>query len=466
MSEVKSIDKYRVLFVSHSSNFHGAEQSLLTILERLNSSIFDPVVLLPYSAGLLFDKIKSLGIKTYVLNAPWWISSHERPQLIQNLFDDILRSEDIVQIIKEKKIDIVYTNTVVIVGGAIAAMLTGVPHVWHVREILKDHVLKAPFELETVFALVGQLSERIIANSSATAEQFTGLMPESKLRVIHNGVDPTIFSLGKGRNWLRGKLSLDPDHALLAIIGTISESKGHDTLIKAMNIVRDRGVKATLLIIGQATNLNYKRSIKKQIALYKLKDRVRFLGVRQDIDDILPQLDIVVVAATAEPFGRTTIEAMAAGKPVVATNSGASPEIVINGETGSLVPPGDPEGIAGAIIKIIADPEKGKEMGRLGRIRVCDYFSVEKYVSSVEAELLSLCESSRKGEVSKQSLTFREVLGKLAEVIGPAELFDEVLQMHRHLKKYVLKALLIEHCKTWLYRMYRYLKPLFSRFVP
>jgi glycosyltransferase involved in cell wall biosynthesis len=151
------------------------------------------------------------------------------------------------------------------------------------------------------------------------------------------------------------------------------------------------------LLIGAALfgEEEYERKLRVLTIELGLSDAVEFAGFRTDIHEHIAQLDIVVHASTTgEPFGQVIIEAMAAGKPVVATNGGGVPEIVLDGETGLLVPMGDPAAMADAIRWMIDNPNSAAEMGCTGRRRVEENFTIEKTVTRVEAVLSGLLQEA------------------------------------------------------------------------
>lgn len=147
-------------------------------------------------------------------------------------------------------------------------------------------------------------------------------------------------------------------------------------------------------------------------------------------------MDVLVVASLGESFGRTTIEAMAAGKPVVATRVGAAPEIVVDGETGFLVPLHDSETMADRIARILSNPEMAKRMGDTGRKRVEEIFEPRRYVSDIEAVFSSLAQEV----TTHRGIPGQQIAKEMLQVLGPEEshrLAMKVLEQYNVLGKYV-----------------------------
>jgi len=432
--------KIKSLFISHSSAFYGAEQSFLFLLQHLNKELFEPIVVLPKRLSkdkeFLLEKINSLNIKIIIINSPLWINAKDNATLLQSLLEEFHSAKEYVEIIKKDHIDIIYTNTITKISGAIAAKLYGIPHIWHIREILKDHPLKSPFSFDTTFKLVDQLSDRIITNSRSVAQQFSAVS-QNKVEVVYNAIDTNTFAKAESDNRLHNELSIAFDCPLIGIIGTIHKHKNHEDAVKAFGYLKQRGFDAILVIVGQDDG-EYKNVLVDLAKALDLEDRVAFLGFRHDIPEIVKELDIVLVPSLAEPFGRTTIEAMAAGKPVVSTNTGASPEIVVDGVTGYLVPPRNPEKMAEAIMKILSDPKMAKKMGLAGRDRVIRTFTRQNYISGVENIFIDTYTSFKKGAMKKNPLQYKDVISDALDIIELIELRDiirYIVYKNEHSKK-------------------------------
>ncbi|WP_162605033.1 glycosyltransferase [Geomonas terrae] len=434
--------KLKILCISHSSNFFGAEQSFLFFLQHLDKKKFEPIVVLPDSKGLLADKVKDLKYKLHIIAAHSWISSEDMHQVAQNTLDEFALIRKYAEVIEEEEIDVVYTNTITRLAGAIAAKSSGVPHVWHIREVLENHPLKSIFGQETAFSLVNYLSDRIIANSCAVAQQFPSAASPSKVNVVHNAIDTEAFACGDGGK-LRRELFVDPDCSLVGIIGQIHKHKNHEDLVRAFRFVADRRIKSKLIIIGEEET-EYKKFLLELISQLHLEEYVIFIGFREDMPDVFKSLNLVVVASLAEPFGRTTIEAMAAGKPVIATNTGASPEIVLDGVTGLLVPPGAPEKMADAIFKVLGNATLAKEMGEAGRQRVQTEFTTAKYIAGIETVLTEAYNGSKK-KGSQRGNEGATLLGIL-NVLKP----DQVVTLFEKAAEHgTIRELILEERTQW-----------------
>ena len=189
----------------------------------------------------------------------------------------------------------------------------------------------------------------------------------------------------------------------IALIGRISPWKGQHIFIRAAAMVRERFPKAQFFIVGASLfgEEDYEREVRELAKSYGVPDLIIFTGFRKDVLSVIADMDVIVHASTiGEPFGQVIIEGMAAGKPVIATDGGGVPEIVENGSTGILVPMGNAAAMAEGIARVLADPELAAEMGRRGRERVQNCFTIEHTARKIEA-VYALLESSRRRQTQR-----------------------------------------------------------------
>jgi glycosyltransferase involved in cell wall biosynthesis len=195
-----------------------------------------------------------------------------------------------------------------------------------------------------------------------------------KVTVIHYGIEPERFVQSKGN--VREVWSPD-ERAVVGSIGRLEPGKGHDCLIQAMPTVLEQVSNASLLIAGHDP-WGYGQTLQTLIAGLGLNGRVRLVGFQDDVASFLGALDVFALASHSEGFGQVVIEAMAAGKPVVASKLPPLTEIVVDGETGLLVEPYEPAAFARTITWLLSHPENAKQMGKQGQARVRDHFSIER----------------------------------------------------------------------------------------
>lgn len=196
-------------------------------------------------------------------------------------------------------------------------------------------------------------------------------VPTARIDVVPNGVEAERFA-GGDRNAARVQLGIGDDRIVVALVGRISEQKGQEEFIRAAAIVRAQFPAALFLIVGSADEPNRLAAARGLADELGLADSVRFTGHLTDMPALYAALDILAAPSRWEGFGLMLVEAMAAGKPIVASRVGAIPE-VCGEETALLVPPGDPPALAGALLELLADPVRAQAMGRAGVARAGEF---------------------------------------------------------------------------------------------
>lgn len=237
---------------------------------------------------------------------------------------------------------------------AIAGRLRGTPTALDLVDIIRPGLGRRAMRL------AARLADLTVANSGATASTV-GDGPA--LTIIHPGIDLTRFVPGPPDAELRRELGGDPGVPLIAVIGRLDAKKGVHVLVDAMSQLTGPSRDARLTVVGEHGTgpPDYADRLRTD-ATAALGDRVRFVGRRSDVPDILRSVDLLVVASDAEPFGLTALEAQACRTPVIGTAAGGLPEFVEHEVTGLLVPPGDPVALARAIERMLDDDELRAKM--------------------------------------------------------------------------------------------------------
>jgi sugar transferase (PEP-CTERM/EpsH1 system associated) len=212
-----------------------------------------------------------------------------------------------------------------------------------------------------------------------------------RIRVIHNGVDTRRFSPGSNL-CLREQLHIPPHRLVIGTVARMVPIKDHGTLLRAAELMIAKGVDAHFLLVGGGPLLeSHQAYVRNSKAL---ADRVVFLGGIDGVPDVLRAMDVFVLPSTSEGMSNTILEAMASGLPVVATRVGGNGEVVQEGQTGWLFPPGDSEKLAGRLEDLLLDRERLQAAGRAGRERVLTHFGLEGMVANYESLYLELARRS------------------------------------------------------------------------
>lgn len=363
----------------------GAERSLLILLKYIDRRRFDPIVTLP-EHGPLKERIQHLNIRTYKLASPSWVRGKRniiyRLVFIYCPIQEILSLLKLYRIVKRENVDVIYTNTIVNFSGAIAAFITKKPHIWHIREIIPgDPGWHSFLSHKMLFRFIFRLSQKIIANSNATASQFYGFQSKEKIRIIYNAVDIDRFEeISASFPNIEGATAED---WLVALVGTLQKRKAQDDAIRAVKAAKETIPNIKLLLVGRGAKRfrNYLKGIASKL---HISENVIFTGYRDDVPQILRCCKVVLIPSWNEGFGRAVIEGMAAGIPVIGANSGGVKEIIEDNVTGYLVPPKNPLKIAEKVIYLFRHPDTAKKIGIAGKEIVKEKFSIQNYTQGIE----------------------------------------------------------------------------------
>jgi glycosyltransferase involved in cell wall biosynthesis len=344
----------------------GGQQSLLLLLTKIDRATFNPVLVCP-DKGDFADAAKSLGIVTEVVATP---------KLAASNFSSIAK---LVSIIRRYHISIVHADSarqVFYLG--IAARITRTPLIWHIRVGDRGNRL---YE-ELLYAL----SSRIIAVSHSAASRFgKSYLSNSKIRIIHNAVDITVFSPQVSGESVKNEFNIS-DKIIFGTMGQLLPRKGQDIFIHAAAETAARFKNRLIfMIVGTGTS-QYASYLKKLAADHGLEASTIFTGFRSDIPRVMASFDVFVLATSyVEGLSRVIIEAMASGKPVIATDIGGNREAVIDGVNGKLIPPCDVTSLSNAMCTLASNELLRKQLGSKGRRLAQEKFDIKDNVASIEA---------------------------------------------------------------------------------
>lgn len=366
-----------VLLVHHDADLYGADQSLLRTVRAMKSSPFTPIVALPHQ-GPLVALLQAEGAEVHIGPVGKLTRQLMRPAAALSLLASMWRSVQFMgQVVAGRPIQLVYTNSVAALGGALWAALHRKPRLWHVREIVVAPKLAA-IGFPTLLQWLGGWC---VCNSNATRQWIVGARPALAARssVIWNGLETSPPPSTGARNAFRAKMGLRDDDVVATLVGRINRWKGQGVLIEAARLLKAQGhVSLKFLIVGDVADgqNHFRQDMLAQIAAAGLQDSVLWHPFTPDVTSVWAASDIAVAPSIdPEPFGRVAIEAMAQQLPVVATAHGGLAEIVVDGVTGLLVEPGSAPALATAIARFADAPRLRQTMGQAGLQRQQQHFS-------------------------------------------------------------------------------------------
>lgn len=364
----------KVLFAAHSGAKGGAELCLDTTLAHLDRRRHCPSALFAWD-GPMLDAARQRGVPVEAERFSWWLWIDPKPWYFKNLLLGLARVWRLRNRIRREKIDLVYTNSAAIFESALAARLAGVPHIWHVHEVLTpEHVKPRLLPLGCIKRLIAALSDRVVFESDASRAICRDAVPETKSTRVYNSVRFTNGEMAVDREAARRDLDLAPSQCAAAWVGRFSERKNPMLLIRAVSRMK-HAAQATFLFVGGGP---LEATMRDEIARHGLQDRCRILPFQDDIRPIMAAADLLVLTSREESFGLVLVEAGACGHPVVATRSQGPVEIVDDGVTGYLVDQDDEAQLADRVDRLAVDADARTTMGRAGARRVDELFSPEK----------------------------------------------------------------------------------------
>ncbi len=383
-SHCMALDKspIRVLVVHSSAELYGSDRSLLDFVQHRDQPM-QITVALP-NDGELVKELEAAGAEVIIGD----VCKLQRGMLSPIGLAGVARSawrawRFLGAVHRQVGFDLVYSNTVAVLGGALCARLWRVPHVWHVREILPgSRVVAASFR-----RLVARSAGTVVCNSAHTLEWIKTKSSYARYQVVWNGFEvPVVPEDGAAK---RTKLGLAVGDVLFVLVGRINAWKGQKLLVQAFaQLQACCPVPVRLLIVGSAPpdQQHLESELQASVAQSGCADKITLLPFRADIAAIWQAADVVVVPSTdPEPFGRVAIEAMGYGRPVIAANHGGLAEIVMDGETGCLVEPRNVGALVAAMYTLAHDPAMRIRMGEAGRVRQLSMFTVGVYADRMNA---------------------------------------------------------------------------------
>lgn len=362
--------KLRILFIAADPYMGGSSKSLFYLIKNLRN-LYDvsPFVLMPTPSlknrVTLAQKCEEEGIPHLVEKFYWFKGRKDLKSYIKFLINYAIRYPIILYKIRNLHIDIVHSNNSIIDIGVLVSYFKKAKHVWHLRESGN-----LDFGFYSVF---GSVYERFIykhcdcfiAISGFIKNRFSSVIPIDKIRLIYNGVELSPVELNSIHN---------NNQIEFIVMGSVSPAKNQLESLEALTILKQEGYKAQLNIVGNMNDENYKRVLDEYIKNENLFDDVIFWGERDNIYQILSIMDVGLMLSKNEAFGRVTVEYMLQNLLVIATNTGANPEIVTDGSTGYIYHIGNCKELAEKMKKCIDDKDEMIRIANNGKKFAMQHF--------------------------------------------------------------------------------------------
>lgn len=354
--------KIKLMHIVFSLECGGLERIAVELSKKLNNGRFDISIYCLDAMGELTNEAQNSGIEVLL--------AKRRPG-----FDFTLPIR-LAYTLRKKRVDVVHTHNMgPLFYGTLGAKLAGVPVVINTRHGRAQ---------KRTNAYIWQSNDAIVAISQDARDEMVkwNHIPSDKLRVIYNGIDIAKYSANNnGFLEMKRALQLDSAAYIIGTVARLSPEKDQYTLIEAFAEITKKIDGVHLAIVGDGPLRNELEVLSRRLGI---SNQVHFLGFRKDVADILKLFDVFVLSSLMEGVSLTLLEAMAVAKPVVATDVGGNPEVIVDGVTGFLVPSKDPKKLTNAIIALHNNREFAHKMGEAGRKRVEGRFSSDRMIKEYE----------------------------------------------------------------------------------
>jgi glycosyltransferase involved in cell wall biosynthesis len=295
----------------------------------------------------------------------------------------------LAKLAQQLDVAVLYANTVrAAMYTASAARLAKRPFIWQMRDFWLSESKPDNTHIDTLLKRwLCRAAARAITNSQAVAD----LLPcPDKISVVLNGIDVSRYDPTRRGITFKKRYEIPDDVPIVGMVARLRPWKGQERFLEMAAQVKQQFPHAYFVIVGGSpfdVQDDYPQQLQQLTADLNLSERVLFTGHLDDVRPALAAMSIFVHPGDPEPFGLVNVEAMAMGKPVVALGHGALPEIVVPGETGLLVLPGDKDGLAQAVSSLLRAPGQSERLGQAGRERVLSHFTIQRTTAEIETIL-------------------------------------------------------------------------------
>jgi glycosyltransferase involved in cell wall biosynthesis len=363
ISPLKKINVYpiNILHVISKLPVGGVENLLLTVLQNSDRHKFFPVVCSLSDKGEIGKEIEELGVEVFCLHK------------LKHRFDWTI-VKNIYNLIKQKNINVVFSYQYhANLYGRLAARLAHVPCI--IASVHNVYTIDRKIHRRIINKYLGRFTDKIVAVSKTVKDEILRYdgVSDSKVEIIYNGIDINRF-LDMNRNSTRNKLGIALDTPVIGTVGRLTFQKGQRYLLEAVHQVKEKFPQIVLLMVGDGPMKDELRDYAKTLNVH---DTVIFTGTRRDIPSLLAAMDIFVLSSLWEGLSISLIEAMAAGKPVIATDIPPFREVVNTEKIGILIPPKHSEAIADAIELLLRNKNLAESLGMAARERAFSAFNIE-----------------------------------------------------------------------------------------
>lgn len=377
-----------VLYISHEAILGGASLALLEVIDQMKEKNVNIYVSVISNQGSFYDELKKRDIK--IINAKYFTDMNYEKSMLKKFKGSIksilntITAFKLAKISKNNEIDIIHTNTSVILIGVLISKLTGINHVFHIREFSENKSRKYRLPIKYVNKLIDENSKKIIVISKALYNHNVKNFSNGKIELIYDGID-TSKCYEIDINKYNDSINKNDEYKVIKILitGSITENKGQEDAIRALDILVKQGYKNIKFILAGNKNTDYYNKLINIINENNLTDYVEFLGFVGEIEKIRADVDIELNCSRSEGFGRVTVEAMLSGVPIIGANNTATSELIKDGFNGLLYEEGNIKQLSEKIINLINNSNERYKIIKNAREYVLSNFSNKKNADEI-----------------------------------------------------------------------------------
>jgi len=381
----------KILFLHPTLNTGGAEKMLCEIVERLDPLGFEKSVVCLYGPGPIGDRLslEGFGVHTNVMRNKY----------------DIIGAFRLFSLIRNQRPDVLWLadTPLTLFWGSLFGRMTGVPFIFTVIQGMRKPSKKDDFISGIVEGLVLKRLDMVACVSKAKLEPMLKRysMDKDKTVLLYNSVDIERFKDMQAVDSVRKKIGIPDGAKIIGMVGRLVPGKGYGIFLKSARDILKKHANTRFLIIGAG---NERCNLDDMARNLNIEKEVMFLGERQDIPELVALFDVAALCSKAnstESCSIALLEYMAASRPIVATDAGGNAELVIDQESGLIVPSDNPEEFAKAVVELLEDPKKACSLGRAARKRAEEMFSSAAAIKRIEKLLQDGLDSSQRHKMQR-----------------------------------------------------------------
>ena len=372
----------RVCFISNSLRIGGAERVLLETVDVLKEQGLECLVLVP-GEGPFSEELSRRAI-AYRIAFSSWLALLPLPtvwQRCKSALRFVIATLSAMNHIARGQYDVVYSNTVRVGHGALAAKLLNKVHIWHLHEFTNPFHFY--FGKNFSCRIVGALSDITIVVSKAMATSYGKFIEPSKVTMVYPSLHLELIPVSESGSLTPAVFPRRRDMFRCTIVGGICPGKGQEDAVRAIALLRQQDVGVELLIVGANEDLQYRNKLNEIVEEHHMEDVVLFTGELRDAHILVESSDVLLVCSRSEGFGRVTIEAMLACIPVIGTARDATAELIQENFNGMLYEVADVDGLAERVLYLYRNPDVARQFGQRGGRWAAEIFNKARYSAEI-----------------------------------------------------------------------------------